>query len=192
MKRVWLALGLLVATSAYGAGTKFKTSKETVQPGSAILVGGQKIPLQGGSMKVGQELSKVLGDFELGIAGKVAVISIVPSIDTPVCEEQTHVLGETTKLNKKVARVTVSRDPAATQAKFSKKAKLTNIMYVSDAKSGAFGKRSGLMIRGIDLLARAVLVVDDKGIIKHIQVVPDASMLPDMQTAFDVANKLAE
>jgi thiol peroxidase len=193
MSKIVCAVGfLLFTTTAISAESKFPISSKSVEPGTSVLVGGKSTPLYKGSLKVGQKIAGTLGDFDLGTTGKVAVISIVPSIDTPVCEEQTHVLGETTTLNKNVLRVTVSRDLPMAQSRFSKEAKLTNVKYVSDYKKGDFGKRTGLMIKGVELLARAVIVVDKQGVIKHLQVVPDASQLPDMATAFDVANKLAK
>lgn len=172
--------------------SKIGVSKESVEAGSAVSMRGKSTPLHKGTLRVGDNIHTLLNPFDLGVKGKVAVISIVPSIDTAVCEEQTHILGETTDLDANVARVTVSRDLPMAQSRFSKEAKLTNIEYVSDYKDGSFGKQTGLMIKGPELLARAVLVVDADGVVQHLQIVPEVSQLPDMHAAFSVANKLAK
>ena len=75
--------------------------------------------------------------------------------------------------------------------RFAKEAKLTDIRYLSDYKRGEFGRSTGLLIEGFELLARAVILVDLKGVIRYIQVVPELTELPDMETAFAEAVRLA-
>jgi len=123
--------------------------------------------------------------------GAVLFLSIVPSLDTPVCEEQTHYLGEEgDKLPKEVRRITISRDTPFAQKRFAKEAKLMNLQYLSDYKEGEFGKATGLLMDKIMLLARSVVLVDKKGIIRYIQVVPEITRLPDMEKAFQKAMEL--
>ena len=74
--------------------------------------------------------------------------------------------------------------------RFAKEAKLQNIRYFSDYKNGSFGKSTGLLIQGPELLARAVVVTDKQGIVRHIQVVPEVAELPDMSKAIELANSL--
>ena len=120
----------------------------------------------------------------------VSVINIVPSIDTAICEEQTHLLGESDKLSNKVDKYVISRDLPMAQDRFAKEANLENITYLSDYKSGSFGEHTGLLMKGSLLLARAVIVTDAQGIVKYMQVTPEVSHLPNMNKAFTVANKL--
>jgi len=123
--------------------------------------------------------------------GAVLFLSIVPSLDTPVCEEQTHYLGEEgDKLPKEVRRITISRDTPFAQKRFAKEAKLMNLQYLSDYKEGEFGRATGLLMDKIMLLARSVVLVDKKGIIRYIQVVPEITRLPDMERAFQKAMEL--
>ena len=77
------------------------------------------------------------------------------------------------------------------QQRFAAAANLQNIQYVSDYKMGSFGKSTGLMMKGKELLARGVIVTDKSGVIQYYQVVPDITQLPDMAKAIEVANKLA-
>src|SRR5690606_22132415 len=162
----------------------------SVEPGSSVTVQGETVELYDGSFAVGDKLPEIAQGVILPIEGKVSLISFVPSVDTPVCEEQTHLLGETTTLDPRVTRITVSRDLPMAQQRFASAASLENIKYISDYKTGSFGKSTGLMMKGRELLARGVIVTDSQGIIKYYQVVPDITQLPDMEKAIKVANQL--
>jgi thiol peroxidase len=124
--------------------------------------------------------------------GSVLLLSIVPSLDTPVCDAQTHYLGERGGgLPAGVRRITISRDTPFAQKRFAQEAKLTHLQYLSDYKEGAWGRASGLLVEGSMLLARSVVLVDGQGVVRSIQVVPDLTHLPDMETAFARAAELA-
>ena len=74
----------------------------------------------------------------------VLFLSIVPSVDTKVCEAQTHYLGEEGDvLPSTVKRIVISRDTPFAQARFSKEAKLEDVQYLSDYKEGTFGRSTG-------------------------------------------------
>lgn len=154
----------------------------------------------GTAIEIGQPLpvtslvdAKTMNEVNLAdLRGKVLFLSIVPSIDTKVCEAQTHYLGEQgDRLPSDVVRITVSRDTPFAQMRFAEEGKLTDIQYLSDYKEGAFGKSVGLLIEGPRLLARSVVLVDKKGIVRYIQVVPEITYLPDMEKAFGQAIDLA-
>ncbi len=123
--------------------------------------------------------------------GKVTIISIVPSIDTKVCEKQTHILSEENGgLDKTVRLVTVSRDLPFAQKRFAEEAKIHNVLFLSDYRDGGFGTSTGLMIQENRLLARALVVVDKEGVIRYLEIVPDLGQLPDMKKAFQLAGSL--
>lgn len=123
--------------------------------------------------------------------GKVTIISIVPSIDTKVCEKQTHILSEENGgLDKTVRLVTVSRDLPFAQKRFAEEAKIHNVLFLSDYRDGGFGASTGLMIQENRLLARALVVVDKEGVIRYLEIVPDLGQLPDMKKAFQLAGSL--
>ncbi len=125
--------------------------------------------------------------------GSVLFLSIVPSLDTPVCEEQTHYLGEEgQKLPQEVRRITISRDTPFAQKRFAKEAKLTDLQYLSDYKEGGFGRATGLLMERSMLLARSVVLVDKEGVVRYIQVVPEITHLPDMEKAFQKAIEMAK
>ena len=80
--------------------------------------------------------------------GKVRIISVVPSLDTPVCEQQTHYLSEKNKgLDKMVELVTVSIDTPFAQKRFAEEAHITNVTFLSDYRGAEFGKTYGLFLK---------------------------------------------
>jgi thiol peroxidase len=194
---------VLFACSAFGcvsngpASPQFPVAKDSAQPGTSVKRMGQTVDLADGSLGVDKPLPEVpladetLGTYVFKPDGKVKLVSVVPSIDTRVCEEQTHILSETASLDPKIVRITVSRDLPMAQKRFAQEANLTNVTYLSDYRAGAFGKASGLLMEESGLLARAVMVVDGDGKVRYLQVVPDITQLPDMDRAIAEANKIA-
>jgi thiol peroxidase len=113
------------------------------KPGAQVTFRGNSLNLLGWPISVGKPLPSVeLVDAmmmkEMNLSkerGSVLFLSIVPSLDTPVCEEQTHYLGEKgDMLPGSVKRITISRDTPFAQKRFAKETKLTSIQYLSDYK----------------------------------------------------------
>jgi thiol peroxidase len=125
------------------------------------------------------------------LKGNVLLISLVPSVDTKVCEAQTHYLGEQgTRLPAGITRITVSRDTPFAQKRFAEEARLGSITFLSDYRDGSFGRATGLLVDDMMLLARSVIVADRNGIVRYMQVVPELSHLPDLDAAFAKAEAL--
>lgn len=199
MKNLFLLTLILISTFACttnsdtAVNSKFKTNTKTVAAGTEVKIKGtsQKLYNEGGNIKEGKPIFKFVENLNPNdFKGKVSLISFVPSVVTPVCEQQTHMLAESPQLDPQVQTITISRDTNATQQKFAKEARLTNITYLSDSKDKKFGELSGLLMTEKNLLARGVIVVDQKGIIRHLQIVPEVTELPDMAKAFAIANQL--
>lgn len=196
MKRISLIICLVSLFNIVEANTKkYSVSNKNIDAGTEVLIGKKKIKLEAGKdlIAVGKSIFNFLDkeNDHPNLKNKVSLINVVPSIDTPVCEEQSHILGESKNINKAISRVTISRDLPMAQRRFAKEAKLENIHYISDFNDAAFGKKSGLLMSDNGLLARAVIVTDQKGVIRYMQIVPKVSELPNMQKAIDFANKLA-
>lgn len=180
---------------------KIPVEKASVEPGTAVARGEASFKLLGSAISMGKPLPSVnlvdamtMKDVDLSQdKGSVLFLSIVPSLDTAVCEEQTHILGEEgQKLPQEVRRITISRDTPFAQKRFAKEAKLTYLQYLSDYKEGEFGRATGLLMENSLLLARSVVLVDKKGVVRYIQVVPEITHLPDMDKAFQKAIELAK
>jgi thiol peroxidase len=167
--------------------------------GSNVTMKGDALALTGiGVIEVGKPLpAATLSSNELktiNIAanrGKVRIISVVPSLDTPTCDVQTHELSEENDgLDKKVELITVSMDLPFAQSRFAKEAKINNVTFLSDYKGREFGYNNGLLIEPLALLARAVIVTDKDNIVRYLQIVPELTALPDMQAAMNAAREL--
>ena len=196
----------LAACSAAGRDA-FLYKNITVADGSAtagdghnVLFKGSPLALSGVGIKVGDQLRSVkLAQPDLSLInvadtagkGKVRIISVVPSLDTKVCEQQTHYLSEKNKgLDKMVELITVSIDTPFAQKRFSDEAKISNVTFLSDYRNADFGKAYGLFLKDPHILARAVMVVDAQNTVRHLQITPELAQLPDMDEAFQVARKL--
>jgi thiol peroxidase len=200
----FVTLSIFLMFSFFGCATsqlKIPFDRASSEPGSQVAFKGNPVKLLGSPISVGKPLPSVevvdatsMKNVDLSKErGSVLLLSIVPSLDTPVCEEQTHYLGEKgNKLPVGIKRIVISRDTPFAQKRFAKEAKLTNLQYLSDYKQGDFGRSTGLLTEGLMLLARSVILVDKQGIVRYIQVVPEMAHLPDMEKAFEKAMELAK
>ena len=163
-----------------------------------ITLRGKPLTLMGEKSQVGKTLPTVrLPDLGLNMIdlqsfkGKVTILSVVPSLDTPTCDKQTHILSEENKGLDKIANlITVSRDLPFAQKRFAKEARINNITFLSDYRDAEFGKSTGLLIEENRLLARAIFVLDQKGIIRYLEIVSELAKLPDMEKAMEFARSL--
>lgn len=167
--------------------------------GSHVTMGGKKLPLSGwGRIEVGKPLpSAVVTSSELknvniaNFNNAIRIINVVPSLDTPVCEKQTHYLSEENgELEESVELITISMDLPFAQSRFAKEAKIRNVTFLSDYKNRSFGNNNGLLIEPLALLTRTVIVVDEGNIVRYLQIVPELRALPDMKAAMAAARAL--
>ncbi|MFC1828538.1 peroxiredoxin [Thermodesulfobacteriota bacterium] len=193
-------LVFLFVAGCAGPRAKFEIEDKSAVPGTMVSRKGSPLHLLGSPVSVGGPLPSALlvdaGDMKSvdlsAERGKVLFLSIVPSLDTKVCDAQTHYLGEEgDRLPDAVERITISRDTPFAQKRFAGEAKLTDIRYLSDYKEAQFGLSTGLLIDELRLLTRSVILVDKAGVIRYLQVVPDITRLPDMERAFGAAVELA-
>jgi thiol peroxidase len=191
MKHLSLAIVVLLL-SACATKVPMKVSTSSITPGTSVKLKGNTLELYKGKLTRGDNFSQIIKKtHNIELAKKVTIISVVPSVDTKVCEEQTHILGET-KIHPDVNLVTISRDLPMAQTRFAKEAKLENITYISDYKDASFGQKTGFLINESALLTRGVLVVDKAGKVVYMQFVDEITELPDMYKAIKFANNLAE
>ena len=125
------------------------------------------------------------------VAGKVTVISAVPSLDTPVCDMETRRFNqEAQALGEKVKVLTVSMDLPFAQKRWCGNAGVQNVQTVSDYQTASFGQAYGVLIDGLRLLARAIFVIDAAGTVAYVQVVPELTHEPDYAAVLDAVKKL--
>ena len=148
-----------------------------------ITFAGGPLTLVGPEIKVGQQAPdftvlnnelqpKTLADFE----GKIKVISVVPSLDTGVCDAQTRWFNQdATKLSDDVVVLTVSMDLPFAQARWCGAAGVENVITLSDHKDASFGHNYGFLIEELRLLARGVVVLDKNDKVTYVEMVPEVT-----------------
>ncbi len=123
--------------------------------------------------------------------GKVRVITVVPSLDTPVCDTMTRKFNEeAAKLPENVVVYTVSLDLPFAQKRWCGNAGIEKVKTLSDYQERSFGLNYGLLIDELKLLARAVLVIDQKGMIAYQEIVNEVTAEPDYTAALAAARAL--
>jgi thiol peroxidase len=127
-----------------------------------------------------------LADF----ADKTVVLSVVPSLDTPVCEVQTKKFNdEAASLPYNVDVLTVSMDLPFAQARFCGDKGIHTIHTASDHRDASFGEAYGVLIEPLRILSRSVFVIGPDGTLKYVQYVPEVTEEPDYSAALAVARE---
>jgi thiol peroxidase len=117
---------------------------------------------------------------------KKRLFSVVPSLDTPVCSEQTKRFDQALAgLKDKVACYTISLDLPFAQKRFCSAENISNLQTLSDVHNQSFGKNYGALIEGlpIPLLSRSIFVVDKNNKITYVEYVPEVTAHPNYDKA---------
>ena len=121
-------------------------------------------------------------------AGKVRIISTVPSLDTPVCDTETRRFNqEAAGLPGTVVVLTVSLDLPFAQKRWCGAAGIDRVVTLSDYQNRSFADAYGVLIKELKLLTRAIFVVDAYDVIRYIQIVPEVTSEPDYAAAIAAA-----
>lgn len=122
---------------------------------------------------------------------KIKILSVVPSLDTDVCELQTKMFQKATEFfSENVVVVTISNDLPFAQQRFKKVKKTDKIKFISDYNYRDFSSKYGTLIEELKLLNRSVFVVDKDNTIKYVQYLEQNTDLPEYEDAIEVAKKL--
>jgi thiol peroxidase len=123
--------------------------------------------------------------------GKVKIITSVPSLDTPVCDMETRRFNEEAgKLPDNVVVLTVSMDLPFAQKRWCAAAGVEKVKTLSDYQSRSFGLAYGVIIKELQLLARAVFIVDDQDIVRYVEIVPEVTKEPDYDRVLNAVKAL--
>ncbi len=124
-------------------------------------------------------------------AGKVRIISAVPSLDTPVCDAETRRFNqEAASLPGDVVVLTISLDLPFAQKRWCGAAGIEKVTILSDYRDRSFGQNYGVLIKELLLLTRAIFVVDAQDVIRYIQIVPEVTSEPDYSAVISAAKSL--
>jgi thiol peroxidase len=163
-----------------------------------ITFQGNPLTLVGKEVKVGtaapdfQVVDNGLAPVTLAdFAGKIKIVSAVPSLDTPVCDTETRRFNkEAADLPDNIVVLTISMDLPFAQARWCGAAGIDRVKTLSDYQDRSFADAYGLLIKELKLLARAVFVVDAANIIRYVQIVPEITAEPDYDAALNAAKAL--
>ncbi len=123
--------------------------------------------------------------------GKICIISSVPSLDTPVCDMETRKFNEeASKLGDKIRILTISMDLPFAQKRWCGAAGVNKIQTLSDHRDAQFGLAYGVLIKELRLLARAVFLVDPKGILQYMQLVKEIASEPNYEEIWSALKRL--
>ncbi|BBU40485.1 putative thiol peroxidase [Aeribacillus pallidus] len=155
---------------------------------------GNPVTLLGNEVKVGDKASdfKVLANdlSEVTLAdtkGQVRIISVVPSIDTGVCDAQTRRFNEEASKLDNVKILTISMDLPFAQKRWCGANGIENVQLLSDHRDASFGQAYGVLIKELRLLARAVFVVDSNDNVTYVEYVSEATNHPNYEAAIEAA-----
>lgn len=151
-----------------------------------ITFQGNPVTLVGDEMKVGEQaptftvLSNELEEVSLAdYSGKTKLISVVPSLDTGVCAQQTKRFNEEVSKLDDVAVLTISMDLPFAQGRWCGAEGVDKIDVLSDHRDADFGENYGVLIEELRLLTRAVFVVDAQDKVTYVEYVPEVTDHPD-------------
>ncbi len=130
-----------------------------------------------------KDLSKAnLADYK----GKKIILNIFPSLDTPVCATAVKVFNQKSTEDKNTVVLCISMDLPFAAGRFCGNEGIEGVEFLSNFRGSSFGMDYGVQI--VDgplegLFARAVVVIDEDGVIKHTQLVPEIAEEPNYDEA---------
>jgi thiol peroxidase len=162
-----------------------------------VTMKGQSLTLLGYEVGVGQQapdfetLTNDLSSVKFSsFFGKVCIISSIPSLDTPVCDTMTRRFNqEADSLGTDVVVLAISMDLPFAQKRWCGASGVNNVHTLSDHRDASFGTVFGVLIKELRLLARAVFVIDQKGVIRYKQLVSEIASEPDYEAALNAARE---
>ena len=158
---------------------------------------GNPLTLIGPELKAGDKapnfdtVSDTLQPVNLEKTGKgVRIFSVIPSLDTPVCDAQTKRFDEEASKLPSVQIYTVSMDLPFAQKRWCGAFGANNVKMLSDHRNGSFGEHYGTLIKDLRIESRAIFVVDQNDTIQYAQYVKEVADHPDYDSALAVAKTL--
>ena len=159
-----------------------------------VTFAGNPVTLLGNQLKVGEKapnftvLTNDLSEVTLNDSkGYVRLISVVPSIDTGVCDAQTRRFNEEAAKLDNVKVLTVSVDLPFAQKRWCGSNGIENVQTLSDHRDLSFGEAFGVAIKELRLLARSVFVVDSNGLVTYAEYVDEVTEHPNYEAAIEAA-----
>jgi thiol peroxidase len=168
----------------------------------AVTFKGNPLTLVGEPVKVGQQAPDfTLHAYEGGamktikradLKGKPTIISVVPSLDTPVCQTQTKKFNEQlAAYGERINAVTVSLDLPFAQNRFCGAEGIKNLRCASDYQDRSFGRNWGMLIDELKILARGTFVLDREGKVVYAEQVKEVTDEPNYDASLKALKGVA-
>ena len=164
---------------------------------SVTTFAGKPVTLLGHEVKVGDKapaftcVKQDLTPFSLAdVEGKVKLVSVVPSVDTGVCELQTVRFNQEAGKLADTAVITISCDLPFAQGRFCAAKGIDNAVVVSDYNGHHFGLAYGFLIEELMLLNRGIVVIDKDDVVRYVEYVAENTEHPDYDQALEAARAL--
>lgn len=167
------------------------------RPGATTMKG-NPLTLLGPELKAGDKapdfeaVDTSLKPVTLGSSSGVRIFSVVPSLDTPVCDAQTKRFNEEAAKLPNIEIYTVSMDLPFAQKRWCGAFGVDKVKMVSDHKSGSFGESYGTLIKDLRIESRAIFVVDKDNVIRHAEYVKEVADHPNYDAALEAARAAAQ
>lgn len=170
----------------------------TIERKNIFAVKGNPVTLLGNPVKVGDIAPEIvasdltLKDVKLSdFREKIIILSVFPSIDTPVCANQVRAFNKkATELSADVVILTISKDLPFALGRFCAAEGINNIHTLSDYKFSKFGLEYGFLVKENQLLARGVVVIGKSGVVKYVEITKDITIEPDYDMAIAAVKAL--
>jgi thiol peroxidase len=164
------------------------------QSSRTTILKGKSFPLTGPELKAGDQapdfdvVDNSLQPVNLEKTGRgVRILSVVPSLDTPVCDAQTKRFEEEAAKLSDVQIYTVSMDLPFAQTRWCGNFGINRVGMLSDHRSGSFGERYGTLIPDLRIESRAIFVLDADNRLRHVEYVPEVGSHPNYEAALEAA-----
>ena len=163
-----------------------------------VALGGQKLTVRGNVLQIGDtapDFTLIANDFSRvtsqDSAGKIRLISVIPSIDTGICDAQTRRFNEeAASLGENVVILAVSVDLPSAQKRWCGAAGVERVQMLSDHKDMNFGDAYGTHVVELRQEQRAVFVVDSDNIVRYVEYVPEIGQHPDYEAALTAVRQI--
>jgi thiol peroxidase len=126
-----------------------------------------------------------------GTGNGVRIFSVVPSLDTPVCDAQTKRFNEESGKLPDVKMYSFSMDLPFAQKRWCGAYGVDHVHMVSDHRDGSFGQAYGTLIKDLRIMSRAIFVVDKNNVIRYAEYVKEVADHPDYEAALAAARAAA-
>lgn len=169
---------------------------EVQERAGATTLRGNPMTLLGPELKAGDKapefevINDSLKPINLESTGNhVRIFSVVPSLDTPVCDAQTKRFNEEAAQLPNVDIYTISMDLPFAQKRWCGNYGVDKVKMLSDHKTGSFGESYGTLIKELRIESRAIFVVDEHNTLRYVEYVKEVAEHPNYEAALAAAKK---